>query len=539
MEEKKRIIALVLIMAVISIITVSTAIRMLYNTAFQVQKDRLIEIVQSHARLVEAVANFNIWNSQDYKGSPRDATILQIRDAHRNFKGFGTTGEYTMGELQNDQIVFLITHRHQNIDTPKTVPIKSSLLAEPMRRALSGNSGTVIGLDYRGETVLAAYEFVKNLNVGLVAKIDLSEIRAPFIRTSILVFSISLILIVIGSLLFLRITNPLIKKLTILAKFPNENPNPVIRVSKDCTVLYSNNAGAELLESINSKRPGEKETFQVPETMQAEIVKAIEKRAPSKFDLSSDDKTYHFVVSPIDDINSAYLYGIDITERIELMNELRLNTAVFMNTTEGVMICDKHGDIQSVNPAFVDITGYQACDVIGKNPRLLKSGRHDNKFYETMWDSIIKHGNWKGEIWNRRKDGNLYPQDTAINTITTNKGVINWYASIFRDITKRKETEKLLIRLSSTDGLTGIANRRTFDETLEKEWKRALRSAEPISIAMIDIDHFKPYNDNYGHQQGDICLKKVALALQGCISRSTDLLARYGGEEFVVIMPMT
>ncbi|MBF0468507.1 MAG: diguanylate cyclase, partial [Desulfamplus sp.] len=337
----------------------------------------------------------------------------------------------------------------------------------------------------------------------------------------------------------LKISNPLIRKLTILAKFPDENPNPVIRVSKNCAVLYSNNAGAKLLESINSKRPGEKETFKVPEIMRSEIVKAIEKGESSKFDFFSDDRTYHFVVSPIKDINSAYLYGIDITERIELMNELRLNTAVFMNTTEGVMICDKYGDIQSINPAFVDITGFQADDVIGKNPRLLKSGRHDNKFYEAMWASIIKHGNWKGEIWNRRKDGIFYPQDTTINKITDNKGAIAWYASIFRDITKRKETENLLILLSSTDGLTGIANRRIFDEILEKEWKSALRSGAPISIAMIDIDHFKQYNDNYGHQQGDICLKKVALALQGCISRSTDLLARYGGEEFVVIMPMT
>lgn len=538
MREKKIIVFLLMIMAAISLTTGGTAIGLLYRTAFEEQKNRLVDMARSQARLIEAVARFNLLHTQNYHGTPRDATLSQIRDAHLNFPGFGRTGEFTLAELQGDLIIFLLSHRHFDLDIPKPVPM-SSQLAEPMRRALLGISGTVIGLDYRGEKVLAAHEFVKVLGIGIVVKRDLDEIQMPFIKTGLLILTISFFFIALGAVLFLKLSEPIIRQLSILARFPNENPNPVIRVSEDCTVLYSNRSGERLLEHIKPENGGDRETLRLPELIKIEIIKAIKKGTPSDFQFSSGNRVYNFLVSPIADINNAYLYGVDITEQIALMDELKLNTAVFMNTMEGVMICDKNGAIKSVNPAFVDITGYQPESAIGENPRLLKSGKHDQNFYEKMWSAIIKKGEWKGEIWNRRSNGEIYPQETTINTITNNIGVVSWYASIFRDITERKTAENSLIRLSSTDGLTGIANRRIFDETIEKEWNRALRSKDPFAIVMIDIDHFKLYNDNYGHQQGDICLKEVAKTLQRCISRSTDLLARYGGEEFVAILPMT
>lgn len=542
-DYRKRIIFLLLLMMAVSLITGGASMYLLYGTAFEEQKKRLIGTAQSRSRLMEAVARFNLRYSSGYPKGPKAATVSQLRDAHRNFAGFGETGEFTLAELQGDRIVFLLSHRHYDLDFPKSVSMQSHL-AEPMRRALSGLSGTVVGFDYRGEKVLAAYEFVKVLNLGIVAKIDITEIRAPFIKTGIELLFISLLFIGLGAILFLRVSEPLVKQLAVLAKFPNENPNPVIRVSDDCTVLYCNKAGEKLLDRIDSKSSGDWAGLKLPQPMQTEILKAMKKRGSSEFEFhavssNASHRTYNFLVSPIADNHSAYIYGIDVTERVELMNQLRLNTAVFLNTTEGVMICNENMSIQSVNPAFVEITGYRPEEILGKKLSFLNSGRHDRLFYKTVWDAVNDKGEWRGEIWNRRKNGQVYPQETTINTIVDDQGGIAWYASIFRDITKRKNAEDLLKHLSATDGLTGVANRRTFDETLEKEWSRALRSGKSFSIAMIDIDYFKQYNDAYGHQQGDMCLQEVACALSQCIHRPSDLLARYGGEEFVVILPTT
>ncbi len=229
----------------------------------------------------------------------------------------------------------------------------------------------------------------------------------------------------------------------------------------------------------------------------------------------------------------------DITERKHIEEKLRLDAAVFKNTAEGIMVTDVDSVIQSVNPAFVDITGFSVEEAIRQNPRMLKSDKHDKEFYQELWSTLIDTGKWKGEIWNKRKDGELYLQETTINAIKNEKREVVQYAAIFSDITERKKAEDMLRYLSSMDGLTGIANRRTFDETLDKEWRRALRSRNHISLLIMDIDYFKKYNDSYGHQAGDRCLQKVANTFKEPLKRPGDLVARYGGEEFSVILPVT
>jgi len=189
-----------------------TAIGLLYRTAMTAQRARLQETVQSHARLIEAIFRFDNKYSKDYPGGVDEATLSQIIDAHQNYKGFGKTGEFTLSKKEGDKIVFLLSHRHSIRQQPKPVHLDSNL-AEPMQMALSGKSGTMIGFDYRGKKVLAAYEPVEEIELGIVAKIDLSEIRAPFIWTSLISGAIGLIALLCGALIFIRVTNPLVTKL--------------------------------------------------------------------------------------------------------------------------------------------------------------------------------------------------------------------------------------------------------------------------------------------------------------------------------------
>jgi len=197
--------------SVVLIVTVAS-FSMLFRTALAEERARLVETARSQARLIEAVARFDAKYSNDFPQGARAATLSQIVDAHAHYQGFGKTGEFTLSRREGNDIVFLLSHRHSEVLTPKPVPFDSGL-AEPMRLALSGHSGTVVGLDYRGVTVLAAYEPVQELGLGIVAKIDLEEVRAPFVRAGLLSGLIAILAIVAGAGFFLRITNPLLGKL--------------------------------------------------------------------------------------------------------------------------------------------------------------------------------------------------------------------------------------------------------------------------------------------------------------------------------------
>ena len=216
MGERKRLIFLIFIMTAVSLVVAGITIFVLYDTAFEEERERLVETAQSQARLIEAVARFDAARAKDdpasYPGGPAVATLSQIIDAHAHYKGFGDTGEFTLARRVGDDIFFLLRHRHSDLDQPKSVPL-SSPLAEPMRRALSGLSGTVVGLDYRGELVLAAHEPVPELGAGIVAKIDLTEIRAPFVRAALMAVFAALLVVLAGAVVFFRVSNPIVKRL--------------------------------------------------------------------------------------------------------------------------------------------------------------------------------------------------------------------------------------------------------------------------------------------------------------------------------------
>ncbi|MEI7457627.1 MAG: diguanylate cyclase, partial [Nitrosomonadales bacterium] len=224
----------------------------------------------------------------------------------------------------------------------------------------------------------------------------------------------------------------------------------------------------------------------------------------------------------------------DITERQKTESELRISAAAF-EAQEGMLITDSHNVIMRVNQAFTSITGYLAEDVIGKNPALLSSGRQDDAFYQAMWESLNATGKWEGEVWNRRKDGEIYPEYLLISAVKdVNNDVAN-YVATFKDITANKAAESEIKNLAFYDPLTQLPNRRLLADRLNHALASSARNNCVGALLFIDLDNFKTLNDTLGHDMGDALLKQVALRLKSCI-REDDTLARLGGDEFVVIL---
>ncbi len=225
----------------------------------------------------------------------------------------------------------------------------------------------------------------------------------------------------------------------------------------------------------------------------------------------------------------------EIRERKKAEQELRLASKYLEITQEALVITDADAIIIDVNEAFVAMAGYDRDEIIGKKPKILKSGRHDRKFYKNMWQDIINKGHWQGEIWDRRKNGEIYPKLLSISAVTDDENKIRNYVALSRDITAIKETEKKLEDLANYDALTGLPNRLMFNNRLVHDIAMAEREDLELGIILLDLDGFKSVNDSLGHPAGDQLLVKVAQRLKNSI-RKSDTVARLGGDEFVLIL---
>ena len=226
----------------------------------------------------------------------------------------------------------------------------------------------------------------------------------------------------------------------------------------------------------------------------------------------------------------------DISHRKENEKQLQLAARVIENTMEGLLVTDLEGNIQMVNPAFSAITGFAAPEVLGKNPRLLKSGRHDAEFYAQMWRDLVDKGQWQGEIWNRRKSGEAYPQWLTITAIADSRQRTAHYLGMFHDITNLKQSQAWIERQAYHDPLTGLPNRLLLGDRLQMALARAQRSGRVLVVMFSDLDRFKRINDGLGHAIGDLLLQQVAARLKASL-RDEDTIGRQGGDEFVIILP--
>ncbi|WP_265948597.1 EAL domain-containing protein [Dechloromonas sp. A34] len=227
-------------------------------------------------------------------------------------------------------------------------------------------------------------------------------------------------------------------------------------------------------------------------------------------------------------------YITDITARKRAEADLRIAAAAF-ESQEGMMITDAQCKILRVNQAFTESTGYTVAEVVGQSPRMLKSGRHDAEFYRLMWDSIGRTGTWQGEIWDRRKDGEIFPKWLTISAVKDEAGIVTHYVATHFDITERKKAEEKIQALAFNDQLTGLANRFSLNERLTRALALAGRGGKTVALLMIDLDNFKTINDTLGHQIGDHLLMEVARRLAAAV-RQSDLVARLGGDEFIVVL---
>ncbi|TAN52088.1 MAG: EAL domain-containing protein [Methylococcaceae bacterium] len=225
----------------------------------------------------------------------------------------------------------------------------------------------------------------------------------------------------------------------------------------------------------------------------------------------------------------------DVTERKRVEREQQLAATVYQAIGEAIVVADADSRIIAVNPAFTELTGYAEQEAVGQLTSLLKSGRHGVAFYRDMWDALERTGRWQGEIWNRRKNGEIYPEWLSISCIYSEDGAVLRRVAMFSDITEKKLAEQTIWHQANFDSLTWLPNRHQFYIRLEQETKKSQRSGLPLALLFLDLDRFKEINDSMGHVVGDVLLKEAGRRLCECVCE-IDMVARLGGDEFTLIL---
>jgi diguanylate cyclase (GGDEF)-like protein/PAS domain S-box-containing protein len=256
-------------------------------------------------------------------------------------------------------------------------------------------------------------------------------------------------------------------------------------------------------------------------------------------DLSQGQRWFELSVAPMEaqglPSDRFIFISRDVTDRYNAEKQLELAGLVFDHAREGIMVADASGALIDVNDAFSRITGYAKDEVLGKNPRMLSSGRQSKEFYEAMWAKLREVGFWTGEVWNRRKSGEIYAELLTVSAVRSPTGEINRFVALFSDITAIKNYQNELEHIAHFDVLTGLPNRLLLADRLQQAMVQSVRHQQKVLIAYMDLDNFKHINDAHGHSVGDHLLVALSQRLQALL-RASDTLARLGGDEFVVIL---
>ncbi|GAB4211387.1 MAG: hypothetical protein Fur007_01560 [Rhodoferax sp.] len=273
-------------------------------------------------------------------------------------------------------------------------------------------------------------------------------------------------------------------------------------------------------------------------------VQALRERQPVAHTLNLSDTrhgarwlhcVHQVLIGPNGQPNAFLLEAEDVTNRHLAEDQLRITARVFDQAGEAIVVTDANGVIQTVNAAFTRITGYTVAESVGQPITLLKSGRHSADSYHAMWDSLIHNGAWQGEIWNKRKNGELYPEWLTINRVDNEQGQTEHFVAVFSDITQIKNAQRRNEFLATHDTLTGLPNRALFHDRLKHALAAARRRKSRVALLFIDLDNFKTVNDTLGHDVGDLLLKSAAQRLREAV-RDVDTIARLGGDEFTAVL---
>ena len=460
MDNPKKAVLLIVIATVVALAVGGAAIGILYRAAVEKERVRLSQTANSEARLIEMV-----WRSDENYDNPAafnvSAADLQVKNTYGDH-GLGESGEITVARREGDRMVFISRRGHSELAKPAPIPIQSNL-AVAMRRAILGESGTLIAPDYQGVTVLAAYEPIAAPNIGVVAQIDIAEIRAPFFTSAVVAATAAVLLIAAGTAVFLSLTDATIQRLRRseqqFRSIAQSAHNAIVSIRSTGQVVSWNAAAERIFGYQGSEILGQPLTRIIPDryldahrtgldrvntggefrVIGKTIELAGQRKDGSEFPVEVSLSTW--TVS-----NDRYFTGIirDITERKLAEESLRKLSGVLEHSPVTVMITDPAGKIEYVNPKFTDVTGYTFDEAIGQNPRFLKSSYMSSEEYEQLWETITSGDVWRGELQNRKKTGETLCELASIAPVRDTMGRVTHFVAIKEDITERKRTEEQL-----------------------------------------------------------------------------------------------
>lgn len=465
MRDYRRLVFLLLIMAVVAIAIGSVAIGVLYYTALAEDRRRLAEMAISQARLLEEMARFQE-NYSTYPGGPEAGVIAQVTQAHQAYRGLGQTSEFTLARRDGDRIEFVLSHRHSDFDHPGPIAFDSKL-AEPMRRAVSGQSGTVIGLDYRGVEVLAAYEPVAVLDLGIVAKIDMSEIRAPFIRATGLVAGIAVVLIALGTFVFFAVSDPIIGRIQLGdARFRElfesmSSGAAVYEVFDDGKrfVYKDLNRAGERMDNVSREDLLGRDLTEIfPRSRHMGFLEVLQRvwktGRPERFPftLTTGGKVSGWRESYVYKLPSSEVVALyeDVTDRklaeIAIQESEERFRSIAESANDAIISTGSSGDVVSWNNAAERIFGYVADEILGRPFASLMPSRYRGTHTLGLKRMVVDDGHElvgrTVELEGLRKDQTEVPVELSLSTWKL--GAEPYFTATVRDISERKRSEKAL-----------------------------------------------------------------------------------------------